>query len=97
GVKTFLNDSTRLDAAVFYIDSSDEIVIRSNENGRAVYQNAGDTSRKGIEIAIDSRLTQNIGAYGSVTLIDAKFEDSFNTCLVAQCPSILNPLVAVGA
>ena len=97
GVKTFLNDSTRLDAAVFYIDSSDELVIRSNENGRAVYQNAGDTSRKGIELAIDSRLTQNVGAYGSMTLIDAKFEDSFDTCLVAQCPSVQNPLVAVGA
>lgn len=97
GFKTFLNDSTRLDMAAFYIDSADEVVIRSNENGRAVYQNAGDTSRRGLELAIDSRLTRDIGAYASLTLIKAEFDDAFDTCLVAQCPSIANPLVRVAS
>ncbi|MCQ9374790.1 TonB-dependent receptor [Methyloversatilis sp. XJ19-13] len=85
GFKTFLNNSTRLDVAAFYIDSSDEVVIRSNENGRAVYQNAGDTSRRGLELAIDSRLTRDIGAYASLTLIKAEFEDTFATCLTTPC------------
>lgn len=97
GFKTFLNDATRLDVAAFYIDSADEIVIRSNENGRAVYQNAGDTSRHGLELAIDSRLTRDIGAYASLTLIKAEFEDAFDTCLAAPCPSINNPLVTVAS
>ncbi|MDP3873556.1 MAG: TonB-dependent receptor [Methyloversatilis sp.] len=85
GFKTFLNNSTRLDMAAFYIDSADEVVIRSNENGRAVYQNAGDTSRRGFELAIDSRLTRDIGAYASLTLIKAEFEDAFASCLTAPC------------
>ncbi|MCQ9379991.1 TonB-dependent receptor [Methyloversatilis sp. XJ19-49] len=85
GFKTFLNNATRLDVAAFYIDSADEIVIRSNENGRAVYQNAGDTSRRGLEVAIDSRLTRDIGAYASMTLIKAEFEDTFASCLTAPC------------
>lgn len=79
GVKTFLNERTRVDAAVFYIDTEDEIVVGTNSGGRVSYQNAGDTSRKGIELAIDSRLTQSIGAFASLTLLDAKFEDSFRT------------------
>ena len=85
GVKTFLTDTTRLDAAAFYIDSSDEIVIRNNENGRAVYQNAGDTSRRGIEVALDSRLTRDVGAYASLTFIKAEFDDAFRTCLTSPC------------
>lgn len=97
GFKTFLNNSTRLDVAAFYIDSADEIVIRSNTDGRAVYQNAGDTSRRGLELAIDSRLTRDIGAYASLTLIKAEFEDAFDTCLAAPCPSITNPLVTVAS
>ncbi|MBL8477306.1 MAG: TonB-dependent receptor [Methyloversatilis sp.] len=85
GVKTFLNDVTRMDAAFFYIDSEKEIVTQSNENGRAVYQNAGDTSRRGFELSVDSRISSAFAAYAAITLIDAKFEDSFRTCLVAQC------------
>lgn len=85
GVKTYLNDATRMDAAVFYIDSEKEIVTQSNQNGRVVYQNAGDTSRRGFELSIDSRITGSVAAYAAITLIDAKFEDSFRTCLVAQC------------
>ncbi|MEK7882217.1 TonB-dependent receptor family protein [Methyloversatilis sp. NSM2] len=91
GVKTFLNERTRVDAAVFYIDTEDEIVVGTNSGGRVSYQNAGDTSRKGIELAIDSRLTQSIGAFASLTLLDAKFEDSFRTCGAPPCttPNIL--------
>ncbi len=95
GFKTFLNDSTRLDASVFYIDTSNEIVVFNNANGRASYQNSGDTSRHGFELSVDSRLTQKIAAYGALTLISAEFDDSFLTCAVARCtqgaPTPANP------
>ena len=91
GVKSFVNDYTRVDAAVFYIDSEKEIVTQSNQNGRVVYQNAGDTSRKGFELSVDSRFNQSFGAYAALTLIDAKFEDAFRTCLVAQCATTNPP------
>jgi iron complex outermembrane recepter protein len=91
GVKSYLNDSTRLDVSAFYIASEKEIVTRSNENGRVVYQNAGDTSRKGVELSIDSRITESLGAYAALTLLDAKFDDAFTTCMEARCPSAVAP------
>ncbi|MFS1823021.1 TonB-dependent receptor domain-containing protein, partial [Bacillus anthracis] len=95
GVKTFLSSATRLDTSVFYIDTSDEIVVARNSGGRVSYQNSGDTSRKGFELALDSRITNSISAYGALTLIDAKFEDAYLTCVATPCATP-NTLVAAG-
>ena len=51
GVKAFLGASAYLTAALFEVDTQDEIVISSNAGGRATYQNAGDTRRRGVELA----------------------------------------------
>jgi iron complex outermembrane receptor protein len=91
GMKTFLSERTRLDAAIFFIDAKDEIVVGTNSGGRVSYQNAGDTSRKGFELSIDSRISQSLAAYASLTMLDAKFDDSFRTCGAPPCttPNIL--------
>ncbi len=85
GVKSFVTDSTRIDASVFMIDTKNEIVVFNNASGRVSYQNAGDTSRYGAELSIDSRVTNKIGAFGALTLLNAEFDDSFLTCAVARC------------
>lgn len=85
GMKSFLTDSTRFDAALFYINTRDEIVTARNFSGRVAYQNASDTSRRGLELALDSRLTDSLGLYMSATLLRARFDDSYRTCLVAGC------------
>ncbi len=50
GAKAFVGAGTRVNLALFYIDSSNEIVIARNVGGRAAYQNASGTTRKGAEL-----------------------------------------------
>ena len=81
GVKAFLGASAYLTVALFEVDTQDEIVISSNAGGRATYQNAGDTRRRGIELAIDGALGAGFSGYASATYLSATFEDSFRTCV----------------
>jgi len=37
---------------LFQIDSSDELIIDSNNNGRTIYRNAGQTKRHGLELTL---------------------------------------------
>ena len=95
GVKSFITDATKVEASVFIIDTKNEIVVFNNASGRVSYQNAGTTSRQGMELSIDSRLTSKLAAYGALTLLNAEFDDSFMTCAVARCtqgtPTVANP------
>lgn len=78
GLKSFIFDNTRVNVSLFKTDTDKEIVAISG-NPYAVYKNAGKTKRKGIEASIETELDNNIGLYGSYTLLDAKFDDRFTT------------------
>lgn len=80
GIKAFLGADTQVNAALFQIDTRDEIVVFSNSGGRATFQNAGDTRRRGAELSLDSRLTRGLSAYLALTYLEARFQDSFQTC-----------------
>lgn len=97
GVKSYLTESTRVDAAAFYIDTENEVVVANNTGGRVSYQNAGDTTRKGVEFTVDSRITNSINGFATLTLLDAKFEDSFLTCVTTLCSNIANNQTLVSA
>lgn len=92
GAKTVLAADTRIDAALFRIDTSDEIVVLSNRGGRATYQNAGDTRRYGIELSVDSNLPADVNALISFTWLKAEYADSFRTCVATPC----NPASGLG-
>ncbi len=96
GIKSYVTESTRVDAAAFYIDTENEIVTATNTGGRVSYQNAGDTSRKGLEFTVDSRINNSFSGFATLTLLDAKFDDAFLTCAVSQCPNV-NPAVPVAS
>ena len=88
GVKTFaLNDRLLLEAAVFFIDTEDEIVVFTNAGGRQTFQNGGETERKGVEISASGNLGFGFSTYLSATYLEANFKDSFATCsgLPAPC------------
>ena len=78
GAKAFLNDFTRLNLTVFKTNTEGELVVADNLSGRSTFANANKTSRKGLELSIDSQLPNNLSLYGSYTLLDAKFESDFN-------------------
>ena len=96
GVKTRFEGGT-LNLAVFRADTADEIVTQTNTGGRAIFQNAGRTERRGVELAASKRFASGWSLYGAYTLLDAVYRDGFPTCLVAGCPSAANPTVQVPA
>jgi iron complex outermembrane receptor protein len=85
GLKAFLGSDVRLNAAMFQIDTDNEIVVLSNAGGRATFRNAGKTQRRGVEIAADGALGAGFWGYFSATYLDARFKDTYRTCVGIPC------------
>ncbi len=79
GAKTFVGNDTRINLALFYIDTDDEVVVATNAGGRSTFQNAPGTRRSGAELAIDSFLGWGFSGYLSATYLNAEFTDAFRT------------------
>lgn len=95
GVKAYVGSGTRVNAAVFKIDSKNEIVVFSNSGGRSVFQNVDSTSREGLELGLESALGSGFTGVLSYAYIDAKFDNSFQTC-VGFCPPTATVAVPAG-
>lgn len=76
GFKTRLADGHRLDVALFRIDTRDEIVVASNTGGRAVYRNAGQTRRTGLEVAHSAQWSPEWRSHLALSTLDARFRDA---------------------
>lgn len=76
GLKTRLAEGHRLDVALFRIDTRDEIVVASNTGGRAVYRNAGQTRRTGLEAAYSAQWTPEWRSHLALSTLDARFRDA---------------------
>jgi iron complex outermembrane receptor protein len=94
GAKAFLGPDTLATAAVFHVNTHDEIAVLSNTGGRSVYQNVGDTRRDGVELSFDSRIGRGFRAYAAYTYLRAEYADPFRTCTGSPCAS---PTVAVAS
>jgi iron complex outermembrane receptor protein len=79
GVKAIIAGRARVNAAIFRIDTQDEIVVATNQGGRTTFQNAGDTERTGFELAAGARLPAGFEAYLAYTWLDATYSQSFPT------------------
>ena len=73
GVKAFLGLQTRIDLAVFHIDTSDDIVVDRSSNGRTTYRNAANTRRDGAELTVDTSFGHGLDASLAYSYIDARF------------------------
>jgi len=60
-----------LSAALFRIDTRDEIVSATNTGGRATFRNAADSRRHGVELAWSGEVAQDLRASVSATWLDA--------------------------
>lgn len=78
GAKAMLGAGTRLDVALFQIKTQDELVVLSSSGGRTAYQNAGKTERQGLEVAVDSRWTEQLSSRLAYTWLDATYSESFS-------------------
>lgn len=79
GLKARLAASTRLQLALFQIDTDDELVVASASGGRSRFQNAAQTRRRGIELALESRLSETLRAHLAYTRIDATYSQAFSS------------------
>jgi len=78
GMKSFIGKNTQLNAAIFTIDTKQEIIIASNST-YSVYGNAAQTQRQGLELSLDSKFQNNFGLYGAYTYLDATFDTSYTS------------------
>jgi len=86
GIKALLGERLRLNAALFDIETRDEIAIESNAGGRSTFKNAGRTHRSGVELGANASLPMGFDALLAWTRLEAKFLDAFSS--VAGTPAL---------
>ncbi|MBA4141916.1 MAG: TonB-dependent receptor [Nitrosospira sp.] len=78
GVKWLATDSTRINLALFETRVSGEVVPATSSGGRATFQNASDTRRRGLELSLDAYFERDLSTYLSYTYLDAIFQDQYS-------------------
>lgn len=79
GAKWAPSPRSRLDFAVFQIDSTDEIVVASSTGGNSTFKNAPGTMRTGWELSGSTLLTPHVRATLAASMVNARFSQSFTS------------------
>jgi iron complex outermembrane receptor protein len=74
-----------VEAALFRADTDDEIGVLTNAGGRSTFQNVGSTRRSGAELGLRWQPLPQWRALLALTWLDAKYQDSFQTCAAVPC------------
>ena len=96
GVKGIISGSAKVNAALFHIDTRNEIVTNSSSGGRSDFRNASRTQRDGFEMSVESVLPAGFETYAAYTWLNARFKDAYSagTPPVAVASGNLLPGVA---
>jgi len=78
-------------AAVFNVDTRDEIVTLTNTAGRSTFQNAGATRRRGAELAWSASTDPGWLVQFAQTWLDARYAEAFGSCAGTPCLPITVP------
>ncbi|HEX7046131.1 MAG TPA: TonB-dependent receptor [Gammaproteobacteria bacterium] len=73
-------------AAIFHSRTEDELIVIENVGGRSVYDNAGVTRRRGVELAINGEISERWHYASNYTFLDARYVSDFATCGSPPCP-----------
>ena len=79
GVKYRVDQRQWLTAAIFNVDTKNEIVIDSATGGRTVFKNAPGTTRRGAEAEWDARFGYGLEAHVALTYLRARFSDPYTS------------------
>ncbi|HEX4855546.1 MAG TPA: TonB-dependent receptor [Limnobacter sp.] len=71
--------ATRVNAALYTVDTENEIVVDTTSSGVSSFKNAGATSRIGAELALEHAFNQQWRAYGALNLIRATYDNRFTS------------------
>ena len=91
GVKTIVGAGARINAALFQVKTSDELVVDSSGGGRASYKNASKTLRQGAELSLDAALGAGFSSRVALTALRAVYDQGFGTVLAgSRLPGVPN-------
>ncbi|MEC5164185.1 MULTISPECIES: TonB-dependent receptor family protein [unclassified Janthinobacterium] len=91
GAKALLGGHTRVNAAVFEVRTSDELVVDAAAGGRTSYRNAGETLRQGVEVSLDSAWGHGLGTRLALTGLRAVYDQAFaNVAAGSRLPGVPN-------
>jgi iron complex outermembrane receptor protein len=85
------NEFMHANLAAFYIKTVDELAVLQNLGGRTVDQNIGETTRRGLELAVDAKWAGGFSAQLAYTYIKAVVAQQYFTCITAPCNPLANP------
>ena len=88
GAKTLFPQRARVNAALFAIETRDEIVVDVNQGGRTTFKNASRTERFGFELAAQSAMPGPFGAQFAYTYLDATFKEGFSSTVLGNTVTI---------
>jgi iron complex outermembrane receptor protein len=88
GAKAIFPRLARVSAALFAIETRDEIVVDTNMSGRTTFKNAGRTERRGLELAAETAMPGPIGAQFAYTYLDAVFKEGFSSTVMGNTVTI---------
>lgn len=94
GVKARPWDGAEFTLALFQTGTSHEIVTQTNVGGRATFQNAGATRRRGLEASGAFQLATTLQAQLAATWLDARYRDGFLTCTATPCAAASQQVAA---
>jgi iron complex outermembrane receptor protein len=91
GLKARPLDGVRVNAAVFQVRTSGELVVDSSTGGRTSYRNGGDTLRQGAELSLDANLRYGLSTRVALTTLRAVYQQGFGTVLPgSRLPGVPN-------
>ena len=85
------NQQLHANLAGFYVQTQDELAVQANAAGRSVYENIGETERKGAEAGIDASLGAGFSSRLAYTYINAVTTQPYTTCVGAPCHGLVIP------
>lgn len=81
GAKAMLGQNARINAALFRVRTTDELVVDSAAGGRTSYKNASKTLRQGGELSVDATLGAGFSTRVALTALRAVYDQGFGAVL----------------
>lgn len=94
GVKWQATYALALNAALFRVDTRDELAIDTSVNGRTTYRNVPQARRQGVEVSAQGELAPAWHLIAGYTHLQAQFRSTFLTCAGTPCTAPTVPVRA---
>jgi iron complex outermembrane receptor protein len=91
GAKAIVGSDMRINAALFQVRTSDELVVDSSAGGRTSYKNASKTLRQGAELSLDTSFGAGFSGRLALTTLRAVYDKGFGSVLAgSRLPGVPN-------